>query len=278
MESINEYGILAEHGKAEGGRRLVGMHEHPFYECYFLLSGTRRYLMKHTVYDVCPADLLVVPRHVLHRATTLGRGGYDRYVLYFSDAQAAALSAFLGDEAARFFEGGCFHLPEAAAERVHAALEEIVRTSARPDGLTAPVLTHLLQEIALTALRYGTRREQVMSGGADKVQAVTRYVSEHYGEEITLTSAAAMACLERTYFSRRFKQLTGFGFQEYLQRTRVLAACRLLLETALPVGEIAARCGFASANYFGDVFLRYQGLSPSDYRRRNRPSPLIPQQ
>ena len=89
---------------------------------------------------------------------------------------------------------------------------------------------------------------------------------------------AAAVNLERTYFSRRFKQLTGFGFQEYLLKTRVLAAQRLLLETALPVGEIAERCGFASGNYFGDVFCRYQGVSPTEYRRQNRPSPLFPPQ
>lgn len=278
MDSINAYGILAEHSKAEGGRRTVGMHEHPFFECYFLLSGARRYLMKHTVYDVRPADLVIVPRHVLHRATSLGREGYDRYVLYFSAEQASALSAFLGESAARFLEGGCLHLSDTAAERVRLSLEEIVRLTSAADELTAPLLTHLLQDVALTALRFGTRREQMTSGGADKVQAVTRYVSEHYREEITLASAAAMACLERTYFSRRFKQLTGFGFQEYLLKTRVLAAQRLLLETALPVGEIAERCGFASGNYFGDVFCRYQGVSPTEYRRQNRPSPLFPPQ
>ena len=103
----------------------------------------------------------------------------------------------------------------------------------------------------------------------DKIQIAARYISEHYAEEITLSDAAAMAFMEETYFSKKFKQLTGFGFKEYLVTTRIKAAEKLLSTTNMAIGEIAEACGFSSSNYFGNVFKSVWGISPSDYRREN---------
>ena len=48
---------------------------------------------------------------------------------------------------------------------------------------------------------------------------------------------------------------------------RVDRACELLRATALPVTEIALRCGFGSASYFGKLFRARMGSSPTAYRR-----------
>ena len=55
---------------------------------------------------------------------------------------------------------------------------------------------------------------------------------------------------------------------EYLTRHRVDAAARLLQESAMSAGEIAASCGFTDASYFGKVFRREFGCTPGQYRRR----------
>ena len=62
MEQVNQYGVKVEHDIAFNGNMKISMHEHPFYEIYFLVSGNRRYLMKHTVYDVEPGNLVFVPK------------------------------------------------------------------------------------------------------------------------------------------------------------------------------------------------------------------------
>ena len=72
--------------------------------------------------------------------------------------------------------------------------------------------------------------------------------------------------MEKTYFSRRFKALTGFGFLEYLTQTRIRAAEQLLIETELSIENIAELTGFSCSNYFGDVFRHYKGVSPTAYR------------
>ena len=79
-----------------------------------------------------------------------------------------------------------------------------------------------------------------------------------------------MAHMERTYFSKRFKALTGFGFWEYVTQTRLKEAERLLSETDISIGSVAELCGFSGSNYFGDVFCRWKGVSPTQYRKQCR--------
>ncbi len=276
MDPINEYGVKTEHDTTSSGSKTIGIHEHDFYEIYFLISGSRRYLMKHTAYDLEPSDMLFVPKKQLHRATSVSGAGFERYVLYFSDRQAELLSDLLGREVfEKTVNCGCISLPDAVSEEVRRGMERIGRELAEPTPLTDAFVTHLLQGIILNAVRYGKERRCLEGGSAEKVQKVAAYVAEHYSEEISLSDAARMACIEKTYFSKRFKQLTGFGFQEYLMQTRIMAAEALLTETKLSIGRIAEECGFSCGNYFKDVFKRYKGLSPAEYRKKHRTPPLF---
>ena len=270
MDPVNQFGIHVEHDISAGGNR-VGMHEHVFYELYFLVSGQRRYLMQHTVFDVEPGNLLIIPKMHLHRATSATQTGYDRYVLYFSDRQAEKLASLIGTESLNeMISGGCIKLPGYISKQIHKDMEEIRQELQSPTDITDAVVTHLFHGIMLNALRYGSKKEHLVGESADKVQMIAKYITEHYNEEISLSMAANMAYLERTYFSKRFKHITGFGFQEYLLQTRILAAEKLLLETSHSVSKISVNCGFSCSNYFGDVFRRFKGISPSEYRRKYR--------
>ena len=67
---------------------------------------------------------------------------------------------------------------------------------------------------------------------------------------------------------RHFQRAFGISAQEFLIRTRVLAAARLLEETQLTTAEIARRTGFVDASSFASLFKRRAGVTPSLYRRR----------
>ena len=55
-------------------------------------------------------------------------------------------------------------------------------------------------------------------------------------------------------------------FKDFLNRTRISHAERLLLETNLPMSDVASLCGYESGNYFGDVFKKTKGISPIKFR------------
>jgi len=225
--------------------------------------------MQHTVYDVEPGNLILIPPGQLHRVTSATKTGYHRYVLYFTRQQAALVSQILGEEQfENLFQKGCLQLPSQICRQIETDMDEIHRQLQEPSESAKAVITHLLHGILLNAQRFGKEKHQIDSGSADKVQFVAKYISENYSEDISLASASAMAHMERTYFCKRFKAVTGVGFQDYLLQIRLNAAKQLLLDTQLSVSEIALRCGFSTSNYFGDAFRRYHGVSPTEYRNQ----------
>lgn len=77
------------------------------------------------------------------------------------------------------------------------------------------------------------------------------------------------AChLNRHYFMRVFKSETGLSPMAYLARHRAERAAMLLLDTQLPVNEVATDVGWSDPNYFARRFKEHFGLSASDYRAR----------
>jgi len=79
--------------------------------------------------------------------------------------------------------------------------------------------------------------------------------------------AAAACALSTAYFSRRFKQLIGLAWSDYVRAHRLHLASRRLLESDEQVLEIAEDLGFSSASQFGELFKRRFGMAPKRYRQ-----------
>ncbi|HSH94130.1 MAG TPA: helix-turn-helix domain-containing protein, partial [Roseimicrobium sp.] len=67
---------------------------------------------------------------------------------------------------------------------------------------------------------------------------------------------------------RHFQSAFGITPQEFLIKTRVLAATRLLETTAMSLGEISDACGFVDQSAFAQHFKKRTGSTPGSYRRR----------
>ena len=263
-------GVHIDKGRSHAAVDMPEMHAHSFHELYFLLSGKRRYCVGHKIFDVSPGNLVVIPQTVLHRTTSINKQGYERYVVYFQEGYVQELIQSVGqDNFTAFLDSGCISFSEEDASALRGMLEQLANETKKQDFLTSAIEKNLLEQIILYSLRHGAKKELEQKEGADKIQIAARYISEHFSEEITLSDAAAMAFMEETYFSKKFKQLTGFGFKEYLITTRVKAAENLLKTTNMSVGEIADACGFSSSNYFGSVFKRLLGVSPANYQKED---------
>jgi AraC-like DNA-binding protein len=106
-------------------------------------------------------------------------------------------------------------------------------------------------------------------------QTVARAVEilrRDFAEPLKIEDVARACGQSLRQLQRRFQSAFGITPQEFLLRTRVLAAARLLEESALSAAEVAARCGFADASRFSRHFRLRIGASPAAYRRARRGS------
>lgn len=102
--------------------------------------------------------------------------------------------------------------------------------------------------------------------GLLKIADAIAYLEDHFTEDIMLPRLAEQAGYSERQFLRLFREILGTTPNRYLVGLRIAQAKRLLATTALPVGEIAWRCGYDDQNYFARQFKAQTGQTPSIYR------------
>ena len=84
--------------------------------------------------------------------------------------------------------------------------------------------------------------------------------------ELNITALAEILHVNRVQLSRDFSHQYGVTISGYLRNLRIRKGLELLRQTDLPVAEIAAVCGYGSADYFGKVITEATGGNPSAHR------------
>lgn len=93
------------------------------------------------------------------------------------------------------------------------------------------------------------------------------FLTEHYGEPVTLDSLSARFSLSKYHLQRSFKRYFGQSPGEYLTAVRLANAKRLLRTTELPVSEVAYAVGYETASHFIRLFRSQEELTPQKYRK-----------
>ncbi|MCC8101513.1 MAG: AraC family transcriptional regulator [Clostridiales bacterium] len=100
----------------------------------------------------------------------------------------------------------------------------------------------------------------------DAVEQAKHYLRLNKEKEIGRTEVANAVHLHPDYLSRIFKRATGSSLSDYLLALRMEEAKKYLLQTDLPIGEVALKVGFQDISYFTRRFKSFFGVSPREYR------------
>lgn len=252
--------------------KMAQAHSHDAYEIYYLVSGNRRFFINDSIYYIKAGDLVIIPKGEIHRTSYDSDSTHERFFVYFSEEYLAELFKVYGRQ---YVLDSLSHphipVPMNRRNHVEGLLNQLETEYEHGDRFSPTLLKDCLSELLIFILRYQeyhTRPENGDIGSDDsKMQDAARYISRNFQQGLTLDAVAAYVGLSAPYFSKKFKEATGFGFKEYLVNVRIRAAASLLLETQSPITWIAYECGFNDSNYFGDVFRKVKGISPSRYRK-----------
>ncbi len=102
-----------------------------------------------------------------------------------------------------------------------------------------------------------------------RLKGLLEHIERRFGERLPVREAAAMASMSVPEFRRTFRRVSGMKLASSLNRVRLSNAYRLLRETELSIGAVAARTGFADQSYFDRCFKRTFGITPRAFRARH---------
>lgn len=96
------------------------------------------------------------------------------------------------------------------------------------------------------------------------------WIVEHPGEDLRIEVLARRAAMSPRNFARAFAREVGMTPARFVEQARLGAARRRLEDTTSGVDEVAASCGFGTAETMRRVFVRGLAINPSAYRARFR--------
>jgi LacI family transcriptional regulator len=139
----------------------------------------------------------------------------------------------------------------------------------------ALVLFRLLRGSRRVPLKINVQATHVIARRSTDVMAVSdphvtkalQFIRDHARENIVVMNVASAAALSRRALEIKFRREIGCSIQKHIRRVRTDQIVRLLVETELPVGQIAESFGFSDIRHFARYFRADKRISPLAYRR-----------
>lgn len=99
------------------------------------------------------------------------------------------------------------------------------------------------------------------------------WIADNLDADLRVETLAERAAMSPRNFARFFRREVGMTPAAYVEELRVERARQLLEDSADPIDQIAARCGFGTPETMRRAFARRVGVAPAQYRARFRRAP-----
>ncbi|WP_148255559.1 helix-turn-helix transcriptional regulator [Aidingimonas lacisalsi] len=170
------------------------------------------------------------------------------------------------DDIRRLFDRPRFFILPESLQTMTAGLIPQVETQ---PALHGDIGMLLLRALSLSLHDQPLRADSVpaRSGRIDKCR-LDDYIDTHLSVPISVRELASLCALSPGHFHAGFRSLMGTTPMSYVQHRRLNHAARMVRESRLSFGDIAARVGFHDQGSFSRAYRRVHGVPPSAHRLR----------
>lgn len=257
----------------------LGLHTHPEVELTLITSGRGHRLVGDSIETYGPGDLVLIGSQLPHAylsppGTTDNSAIVAQFSRDFAGPEFLKMPEFAGvgrllDRADR---GLAFPADSVTSTIEHMHAFPTMNDANRTLSLIRVLLDLAQSDSAARVLSTGEPRRSFDDATRTRINEVCGYLNNAYTETISLGEMANLAHMSPTSFSRFFRQTMGRTPTAYITELRIGAACRLLIDTDLPIIEVAARSGYSNLSNFNRRFRTAKHVTPREYRsvyRRN---------
>lgn len=250
------------------------MHWHEDLQFIYVLDGEIEIETLDTSVQVNKGSGIFINKNVIHLVKKAFSCHYNSFIFpdyflkfYFGSPGATFVERIVGKDELPIC---CFPKEMNWCKSILSALSRLAYLENRKTEFYAYEVLCLLSALWLEVCR----NIQVPNGNTDTVigirmQKFLQYISEHYGEDISLDRLAGSANVSKSECLRCFRASMQTTPYKYLTEYRLSKAAELLKNSDEPIGNIADSVGFRQVSHFGKCFKEKTGFSPRDYRKKN---------
>jgi AraC family L-rhamnose operon regulatory protein RhaS len=253
----------------------INEHTHDFYELNVVIKGNGRHFIGNFGYFIGGGEVFVIPPKIAHSYEFSGTAKI--FHILFTDEFFKKYGELLKnmpgynmlfnvDPTLRLNNRGDAILTLASDKKVYVynLIESFFnkRLKESHDVEEELDVVKLLSVLMTQTICHKPENELVLTGAVKALD----YITENYGEKITLELLSEISDLSRSAFIVSFKKLTGQPPLKYLADYRLSKAKELLSTTNQKITEIALNCGFFDNAHFTKEFKKTYGVTPKAYK------------
>ena len=240
----------------------------------FMISGSRRIVTPTKTIIVHPGSVQFMHKSLPHRTTYISEGLYENIDIKFRESVVERIIAVIGRENFQMlFEEICISLTPAAITQIQEITKQIEQEWNNFDEYSEVIIEGLVIRFFITALRGQTVSPAMDTALKEKHQPLIdaiNYVQHHYTQDPSLQETASAVHVSAAHLSRLFRSDLETTYSGFLTGIKLSHAAKLLLNSNLPISEIAGQCGYQNSNYFCDAFKKVFGISPLKFKKSRK--------
>lgn len=279
LELINICVLNAGYAKTSQAWSGTGLSS-PFVRLYYIKAGHAEIVMPDARMKARPGFMYIVPSFVPHSITC--EAGLEFYYLFVYERYGQQTDLFdiysfpheveANHAIDLLFENYCnyypqLNLPYQTADEfyAHPSYQEYVIRYANMDRYEKMQLQGFVWIVGSFFMKHAHKRIDDID---ERVLRVIAYIKDNMQQEMTTETMADVACVTKAHLGRLFREKLGCSPIQFVLRTRIQCAQRLLVTTSRSVGSIASEVGVNDVSYFVRLFRQKIGFTPQEYRER----------
>ncbi len=246
-------------------------HVHKAVELLYVKSGSFIVLLDGVEYALEKGDLVLFCSNAIHHVFTKNLPENEYYVIKISPAFFLQFSS--EDEGAEYVmrfainrkgSKSIWKKEELEGSAIFSVLQSLIAEHESNKYASQVAIKLKIMELLVEILRSDSPADEKAphTQTAALIYNTMVFVRNHYAEDMDERELARSLGMSYSYFSRSFRRVTGMTFKQYLNRTRVNQAEKMLCRGSASVSEVATRCGYNSISYFISVYKNITGKTP----------------
>lgn len=251
---------------------------HEFFEMVYIKKGNAVFEIAGQPAAIGPNDIVIIKPNQPHKFIVKSESGCEFIVLSFkfvnqvqSGFSEVSLEDFLNFVSGK--ESGAFITLKVSQKNEIVILLNRILKEKESNDIGSEFLNYLLvlELFVLISRALKMEWENSIKSESLKIKELIRisakYIDNNFERDISLGDVSKFVFLSPSYFTRAFKEEMGLSPISYLLKVRVERAKELLRDTDQKISDIALNVGFSNQQRFNEIFKKYTGAAPLQYRK-----------